>query len=210
MRKLKIYFWSLLFCVSTVSASDVGITMVQSPAPYSFLELDSSYTVQVFVYNFGNDTITSVPLIYQVGYNDTLAETFNGIILPGSGTSFTFASQYTITNTLSFYGQAKTELAGDSNNINDSYLIVYNKPSGILSALPHLTMRVYPNPTLGNIRIQLNTQAQLVVTDLIGKMVYQSKLKAGENNIQVDVPAGAYLINVTSEKGRASRTLIVY
>ncbi len=207
MRKLKIYFWSLLFCVSTLSASDVGITMVQSPAPYSFLELDSSYTVQVFLFNFGNDTITSVPLIYQVGYNDTLAETFNGIILPGSGTSFTFASQYTITDTVSFYGQAKTELAGDSNSINDSYLIVYNKPSAVTDDPEPIDLSIYPNPSNGQFNIQTQKANQLVIVDISGKVRKQLFIESGDNTINIDLPNGLYQL-VEAESGK-SRSIII-
>lgn len=210
MNKLIICVLSLLCLAGAGKSSDVGITMILSPAQYTFLEKDSSYNVEVFIYNFGPDTLTQIPVIFQVGFNPVLEDTFNGVILPGSGSTFTFDSLYTITDTISFTGQAKTTLQSDSNSINDAQIIIYNLISGISALSTQLRIKVYPNPAQSVFTIQVQESADLFIIDMMGRRIKEISLSPGENPIISQLPAGTYTLLLFSNEGRASRRLVIH
>lgn len=177
-------------------SSDAGITMVLSPAPFTYLEQDSSYVIQVLIFNFGLDTLSLVPLCFTVGFNPIVEDTFTGLILPGSGVVFTFSSSITITDTTAFVGEARTKLPDsvDTNPFNNSYVLLYNRPSAVTTT-PGLfhNATLYPNPASKKFTFELSAsvyeEVVLLILDPMGREVYRKKqyLTPGTNKILMEI-----------------------
>lgn len=82
------------------------------------------------------------------------------------------------------------------------------------SPKPYSQLEVYPNPADNefNIRVNdLNAEAELIVTDLLGKVVHQEQLMPGQQEVKVqayDYPTGIYLVSVIS--GAERQTLKIH
>ena len=192
-------------------SSDAGITLVLSPAPFTYLEQDSSYLIQVLVHNFGTDTLSFVPLCFTIGFT-VEEDTFTGLILPDSGVVFTFSSTITITDTL-FVGEARTKLPDsvDTNPFNDSYVVLYNRPSAVANtsgALQNATL--YPNPASNRFTFEFNSsvyeEVELLILDPLGREVYRKKqnLQPGINKIQMEITGSPGLYTVATFHGEES------
>jgi hypothetical protein len=73
---------------------------------------------------------------------------------------------------------------------------------------------VYPNPTTGKITIDYNLQSngQLHITDITGKLIYTQMLNAAEKTIDINMESlmnGVYLYTLTNEKGLVKTGRIV-
>lgn len=82
-----------------------------------------------------------------------------------------------------------------------------------LSSQPEpIAMKLYPNPTKGMVRLELDEPAQQVqVVNAVGQIVLQQELKGKMTN-ELDVsmlPAGIYQVKVTSAKGVGIKNLLV-
>lgn len=71
------------------------------------------------------------------------------------------------------------------------------------------TVKVYPNPSKGIFTISLEEDADVRVHDMLGKVIYSNKVKAGNNAIDISsYQAGLYLLNLKSERGSITKKLI--
>jgi hypothetical protein len=104
------------FCVKQPGPNDVGVTSVISP--FNNSAANSTSTVQVNVRNFGSATQSNIPVEYRINNNITGSGVLAGPLAAGASgvvtmTSFTVPSgQYDFC--------AYTQLAGDSDNSNDT------------------------------------------------------------------------------------------
>ena len=87
---------------------------------------------------------------------------------------------------------------------------------GIDKALDNSLLSVFPNPTKGTINIHFEnkqqTEMQLSIFDINGKIVYQASSDALMLREQVDLsnfPAGMYFVKVAAQKGSVSRSVVV-
>lgn len=75
-------------------------------------------------------------------------------------------------------------------------------------------LKVFPNPGDGIIKIQsaYNTMAQITITDATGKEVFRKKMQLIANSLNTCdmsmVPAGAYLLGITTDKGYQSLKIV--
>lgn len=72
---------------------------------------------------------------------------------------------------------------------------------------------VYPNPTANYISLVTDskTELQVIITDISGKLVYESQMEQGFTKKQIAVdqlPAGVYNVSITSAKGISSQKFI--
>ena len=83
-------------------------------------------------------------------------------------------------------------------------------PTGISESVPHhgTDVEVYPNPATTKFHIAITSdspqQAQLIISDITGKIIYSEKrlLEHGENIIDTDVShftKGIYLLSLRTE-----------
>ena len=79
-------------------------------------------------------------------------------------------------------------------------------------------MRIYPNPAMESVNIQVasskNEQVRLTISNLLGQVVYteSTQLYNGINYMKVNVSnlkSGVYVVNVKSNSGSTTQKLIV-
>ena len=81
-------------------------------------------------------------------------------------------------------------------------------------------MNVTPNPTSNGATVSIvggdNSEATMTVTDITGKVVYNSTVKRSAQNTQIPIPAsavaakGMYLVKVVTNGATDTQKLIVY
>ena len=72
-----------------------------------------------------------------------------------------------------------------------------------------LEVIVYPNPSTGIFNIAIQEDANITVNDMLGKVIYTNKVKAGNNTIDIsNYQSGIYLLSVTTENGSVTKKLI--
>jgi len=69
-----------------------------------------------------------------------------------------------------------------------------------------VAFKIYPNPSNGTLTLQssqqINSPCSITITDMLGKVVYQSKcnLDKGQLILETDLSNGSYLLSVSNEK----------
>jgi len=123
---------------------------------------------------------------YQVYSPNSLYSTNPAFVMPSSST------QYTVWGT-------------DANGCQNFTVatIAVNECTGINENSSLFGLRVYPNPTNGNLNIELNTSSQksVQVVDVTGRVVVAAQTTG--TNLQVDlsnVASGVYYVRIQSEQ----------
>ena len=147
-------------------------------------------------------------------YHGTAVATYTAVstgytVLP-SGLSYTPAVGFIGTDTLLV--RITDSLVADTTTL---YLTVRNCRVAV-GTLPAINdaLTIFPNPTDGTFTISFisptQEQARAVITDIVGNKVKELSLMANkEISVRLDVPAGVYLINVTTAEGRSYKEQIV-
>jgi hypothetical protein len=96
---------------------DAGVILI--PQPQSQSMASTATTVVSNIRNFGMDTLTSIPVAYQVGVNPPVVETWTGSLAPNAVASYTFTTTYT--SPAGAYSLCSwTQHPLDTNTFNDS------------------------------------------------------------------------------------------
>lgn len=88
----------------------------------------------------------------------------------------------------------------------------FNAPWGSVEEHRHVQLQVYPNPASDQISFQLpvDSEGELTLLDLNGKMVLRSRVKELNNSVDVrSLNAGVYLINVKTRDQIFQNKLII-
>ncbi len=96
---------------------DAGVTVIAQPQAQSMA--NTTTTVAVAIRNYGTDTLSSIPVAYQVGVSPPVVETWTGTLLPNASTSYTFTATFT-SPTGAYNICSWTQLSADTNTFNDS------------------------------------------------------------------------------------------
>ena len=79
----------------------------------------------------------------------------------------------------------------------------------------NLQVKLYPNPSDGKAKLDvegLNTEADVLVYDMVGRIVQRHSLNKGKNHLEIDLSGyakGVYNIRIMNDEIRISRKLIV-
>ena len=91
----------------------------------------------------------------------------------------------------------------DYGETEDYTVIIQEASLGIIDNNFVLSPIIYPNPTNGNITIDmLKNHSNVVITlyDFIGKEIYKKKYGEGQKfNFSIDMPSAVYLLSIESE-----------
>ena len=72
---------------------------------------------------------------------------------------------------------------------------------------------IYPNPTKGLVNLYVETlvgKANIVITDLYGKIVKMQNLSMGVNTIDIaNLTKGFYLVSMITSEGKTTKKLVV-
>lgn len=71
------------------------------------------------------------------------------------------------------------------------------------------TFSIYPNPFTSNFTIETNgNKAQVQLTDVLGKIVYNETITGNKTVVNFDIPAGIYFITVTQNDTATTKKII--
>ncbi len=85
---------------------------------------------------------------------------------------------------------------------------VTEKPAGITDR-PLATCRLYPSPTTGTLLLEGASGSTLELTDMLGRKAFQATATTDHETLQVSaVPAGLYMVRITSQDGTQIHTAI--
>lgn len=97
---------------------DAGISSVYHPVGETVY--GDSVTITAFIFNYGTDTLYTIPLLYSVGSSQSVNDVWNGILAPGDSIIHTFNSIYL--GPIQLYNLCvSTALAGDTNTSNNQF-----------------------------------------------------------------------------------------
>jgi len=205
--------------VSGIPGVDVGITNVLSP-PFVTLP-GQNYQVTAEIYNYGIDTITSIPLVYSTNGTSAVSESWTGTLLPKGTTTYNFSAQFQAPADSVCQICIYTILGTDSFPINDtSCKNFFSSPAGIgdyESDGLWLGQNI-PNPaayqTYIDYYIPENGMAQFVVYNLIGEVLYhcEKNMPKGKQRIILDIskfPSGLYYYTLQFNGRRLVKKMIV-
>lgn len=111
---------------------------------------------------------------------------------------------------------------GSANNVMDGVQAFDMPPTEVLDCseilgvtdATHSELSIYPNPTRGEVYILTDksyVDAKISITDLTGKVVYQTNLDLGSKKGTLDVsslPVGVYIVKIDTKEGIITKKLI--
>ncbi|MFZ4413952.1 MAG: T9SS type A sorting domain-containing protein [Bacteroidales bacterium] len=97
---------------------DAGVIVITSPGVAS--QVGDVVTVSVTVKNFGTNTLTNIPVNYQIGSGNVQSGILAGPLPPGATANYTFTQPQQITN-INYSICAYTSVIGDIYTQNDEY-----------------------------------------------------------------------------------------
>lgn len=96
---------------------DAGSTLILQPSAFTVANGTASVATRIF--NYGLDTLTSIPVAYAINAGTPVVETWTGTLFPNTSTTYTFTTTYT--SPASQYDLCTwTQLSGDNNTFNDT------------------------------------------------------------------------------------------
>lgn len=183
---------SLSFTVIAVPPPfDAGITKIISPA--DTLTSPNPVPVEVEIRNFGTNPLTSMNVQYILGTSAAVNEVWNGTLLPGQTTLYTFTTPLNPPPGGLYNFCAKTLLANDGNPGNDELCEVKQSFVGISQALsePFILYQNRPNPANGHTVIDFYTPqtgiATLKISNMLGQPVWEKVMEVGFGSHSVTV-----------------------
>jgi len=64
-----------------------------------------------------------------------------------------------------------------------------------------LNLNVFPNPNSGLFTINASSESSIIITDIMGKLIYEERLKMGTNHIDLYwIPEGLYFLKMVDDK----------
>ena len=103
----------------------------------------------------------------------------------------TVTTSYTVTG---------TNAAGCANSFVISQAVSACTGLGELNASESNLINVYPNPNIGEFIVELNSNAQLIIVNLLGQEIYNEKMSAGKQKINIQNQAkGTYFVKVIQD-----------
>ncbi|MFZ4399511.1 MAG: GEVED domain-containing protein [Bacteroidales bacterium] len=97
---------------------DAGVTSIVSPTSTS--QVGDNNTVTVTVKNFGTNSLTNIPVKYQIGSGAIQSGILAGPLAPGATTSYTFTQTF-LTGIVNYSICAYTQVVGDLYTQNDKF-----------------------------------------------------------------------------------------
>jgi len=136
---------------------DAGITSITLPS--DSISLGSTQNVKVTIKNFGFDTLTSIPVSFNINGAPSVIENYIGVLLPDSSVEFTFNTTFDVNLGTSSIC-VNTDLSNDMQHINDTLC----KSLFILPAAVDAGISVIETPS-GNTIIDQQTEVKVRITN---------------------------------------------
>ncbi len=211
-----------------------GQSSTQRNATYSY-NLAGNYTVKLATENAVNgcrDTATKSVTVYAKPSNLTITgavttnrgtvqsytatpktgATYQWWIENGTQTSGTNTNTISVTwSNIATAGKVSAQeidvntCIGDTANLTISLTNVGINDANLIAGL-----KIYPNPTKNDLFIESNENVTVIITDISGKKLFETKNQIGEI-LTIDLSAysaGSYLVNISSNKHTVTRQIV--
>ncbi len=198
---------------SAFGVIDVGVTAIIQPTCSVVPGIPQS--IIVVITNFGNISLTTVPIGVFISGNTPAASTWNGSLAPLTSDTFEFPVQFTFP--AGPFSLCSYTMGADANPLNDTTCISCNGVSVSINSHQDITKNkiiTWPNPTSGNFILKIEDavayKTSITITDILGKEVWKSGFLKPEFNIDLtNEPNGVYLINLKSSSTTINSKLIL-
>lgn len=201
---------------SAVPVTDAGISAIVTPDTTFYT---GSTDVTVTIHNYGNISLTDIPIRYEVDGISYPVEYWTGVLNPAADLSYTFSGNFTAPNQI-YELCAYTLLANDSLVHNDSTCGYYNTNSGVAAHDQNcfFLSQNQPNPADVFTTIQFNVPCTgeiiLEIRNTLGQSILTKteKVNEGIGLMTVNTAAlnpGVYLYGVSFEGKKLSRLMLV-
>lgn len=107
-----------VFKIAEGAPNDAAIISIDAPIDSA---LSATETITVTIQNYGNNTLTSIPVSYSVNGGATVNETWSGTLMPGETTQFSFVQTADLTGGGDVTIDTETNIANDSEPQNDCF-----------------------------------------------------------------------------------------
>lgn len=194
--------WSLLSSTTTIGTGSVFVTPT--------LSATGSQATYIYVANVTGCS-NSLPVTVSVNITPTVSvSTDNPLICAGSTVNLTANGAFTyLWNT-----SATGSVIAISPSVTTSYTVIGTDTSGCtntailtqsVSACTGIAsikdtewnQAVYPNPNNGSFNVSSTfEEAEFVLYNLLGQIVYKEKINRGENRIKAEITKGVYLYSI--------------
>lgn len=199
---------------STVSVSPSSTTM------YTVTAVGGSGCTNTATFNL---TVKPTPTVSTTfAPNDTICALNSTQIMAAGGTTYNWAPATGLSSTTSATVTASPSstttytLTGSTNGCNGTTMAtVVILPCTGINEVGNNIASIFPNPSHGNITIDFghaNNNTKVVISDMIGNQVYQTKVAEGTGKLNVDLtsmPKGLYLVTVSNGTGSFVQKMIV-
>jgi len=156
-----------------------------------------------------NDTICA---LNSTGLNATGATSFNWA--PNTGLSSTSGSS--VTGTYSVAGVYTYTVTGNTGGCTNTSTVSVTVLACVgINENSNALASIYPNPSKGSITVNFGKAqggTKVVVTDMIGNVVYQSSVYAGTSKLNIDLttmPKGMYMVTVSNNTAKSVQKMII-
>ena len=217
----------VLLAPTVHAQTNAGVSAVLDPVTGSTLIIGSTFPVTAEVFNNGTTTITTMPIKFNIGINNTntaLDETWTGTLEPGDTISYTFTAQFTLNDTSNSSAFCLADAPGDSLVVNNSAYPVYNfagvaivsEATGLDEGITidHLTIMPGHALKLGLTTVSDNGDVEVFILSLGGRRVMSQTTSGmhtgGEILLNVSsLPHGLYMVVVRNNQGVVVRKFII-
>lgn len=161
---------------------------------------------------YTTSTIYDVPIIAN-------ATEYSWTITPESaGTISSIDNSCTVAWAEDFRGEAQLSVMGMNNcgdgEISPALVVLVDNTVGLGDMAIDPQFSIQPNPSTGDFIIRINTNGTAVValsiTDIVGNTVFYTSVKEQYTEIRkTDLPAGVYMVHLTSSDSREMKKLVI-
>ena len=107
-----------VFKIDDSEPNDAAVISVDSPINSTF---SNAETVTITIENYGNNTLTSIPVSYSINGGADVTETWTGSLAPGSTVQYSFTQTADLSGGNEFEIDTRTNVASDTAPQNDCY-----------------------------------------------------------------------------------------
>ncbi len=185
----------------TTLPTDVALTTIIKPADGNgnicVAQSYYSYDVEVEIQNLGDDTITTLPIEYNVNNANAVQETWTGILLPTQTVNYVFTQQWIPTQTGNLELCVKASLTDDIDPTNNEVCKTY--VGDLCTGIDQGSNETFsvsqnrPNPTSGftNVDVYMPKSGNITIKvySQIGQLMSEERveLSVGKQSIQLNL-----------------------
>lgn len=204
--------------ISEADVVDLGVTALLKPV--SGDNMVDLQVVEAEVRNFGNISVGSIPLVFEINGNIAVQELMTITIPPGETRTYEFLTKADLSAKGDYNIKVFSNHIADANRDNDTLIVTvtHSSPSGIDVPDEEQWLLIYPNPAKNIVYLKLHPDLlseNLVMnlTDLSGRVVREFQMQAGRQIHEISlhgIQSGFYIISVINKSSVINGRIYIY